>query len=149
MPRGAVTLNFVDYTARRVATNSEYLSLLPPESGPRELIMTLADDNVGVLSQSTTRRLETLMKKLRKQSWDSFTTRYWMLAVRDAAIARQAGDLEAAVEHLETAVDQLDNAIDTLSDVVRDQSDRGLIAVLNAYAYRPLVVEYETQLSEE
>ena len=35
------------------------------------------------------------------------------------------------------------NAIDTLSDVARDQSDRGLIAVLINFAYRPLVAEYE------
>ena len=37
----------------------------------------------------------------------------------------------------------------TLADVARDQSDRGLIAVLNAYAYQPLKREYERLVDEE
>ena len=41
------------------------------------------------------------------------------------------------------------NAIDTLSDVVNDHSDRGLIAVLNAYGYRPILAEYEKVLDQE
>ena len=64
-------------------------------------------------------------------------------AVREAAIAKQKGDLEAALEHLETALESTYNCINTLSDVARDQSDRGVIAVLNKFAYRPLLVEYE------
>lgn len=280
LPGGASTLNFIDYTARRVAEHSEYLSRLPAGSGSRQLIMTLADDNVGVLSQTTTRRLESLIAGISKAGWDGFSTRYWMLAeldpsvlflarsswepeltahgahddlfttiagkqsvsdriwlalghieqatelidqndlgfafpvegmlmkhyqaapapewwdelneqytqamielyrshdnahprsrkllfywakrseyvleylgcvkaLREAAIAKDAGDRELAVEHLETAMEQLYNALDTLSDVVQDQSDRGLIAMLFAYTYRPLVVEYEAVLSEE
>ncbi len=279
LPTGASTHNFIDYTARRVVDSSETLSRLPASNASRELIMTLADDNVGVLSQSATRRLETLVGHLRKQQWDGFSTRYWMLAeldpavhflarsawdasvtarsdhddlfatitssqsvadrlwlafghieqateltdqndlgfafpvegmlmkhyqpqpappwwkqlnehytqamielyrshdaaapqsrpllfywakrseyvleyfscvqaVRAAAIAQEEGDSDLALEQLETAIEQLYNALDTLSDVVRDQGDRGLIAVLNAYAYRPLVVEYEQLLSE-
>ena len=35
------------------------------------------------------------------------------------------------------------NAIDTLGDVGLIKSDRGLIAVLGAYAFRPLYAEYE------
>jgi hypothetical protein len=70
-------------------------------------------------------------------------------SLREAAIAKKSGDKDSAIEHLETAMEQLYNAIDTLSDIARDPSDRGLIAVLNAYAYRPLVLEYEAMLSEE
>jgi len=69
-------------------------------------------------------------------------------AVREAALAKKAGDTEQAIEHLELALESTYNCINTLSDVATNQGDRGLIAVLNAYAYRPLVAELE-RLSEE
>jgi hypothetical protein len=69
-------------------------------------------------------------------------------AVREAALAKKAGDTEQAIEHLELALESTYNCINTLSDIARNQGDRGLIAVLNAYAYRPLVAELE-RLSEE
>lgn len=64
-------------------------------------------------------------------------------AVRAAGIAKQNGDNDGAVEQLEAAIESLYNAIDTLGDVAQVPSDRGLIAALNAYAYRPLLDEYE------
>ena len=67
-------------------------------------------------------------------------------ALRESAIARKKGDNEKAVEEMEKAVESMYNCMDTLSDVIRDPSDRGLIAVLNAHAYRPLVAEYEKLL---
>jgi hypothetical protein len=70
-------------------------------------------------------------------------------AVREAALAKKAGDTEMAIEQLEVALEQMYNCINTLSDVARDQSDRGLIAVLNAYAYRPLLAEYERLADSE
>ena len=60
-------------------------------------------------------------------------------ALRAAAIAKEAGDLDTTVEQLETAIESMYNAIDTLSNVVYDQSDRGLIAVLANFAYQPLL----------
>ncbi len=79
---------------------------------------------------------------------------FWNTSVASNRFAKrqsrkESGDKDSAIEHLETAMEQLYNAIDTLSDIARDPSDRGLIAVLNAYAYRPLVLEYEAMLSEE
>lgn len=70
-------------------------------------------------------------------------------AVREAGIAKKAGDTEKAIEHLEVALESTYNCINTLSDVARDQSDRGLIAALNAYAYRPLVEKLEQLADEE
>ena len=69
-------------------------------------------------------------------------------AMREAATAKQDGDLDATIEKLEVAVESIYDAIDTLSDVVRDQSDRGLIATLNNFGYKPLVAEYEKVLEE-
>ncbi len=277
VPSQTATLNFIDYTARRVVQNRETLAKVPAKNVSSSLVLTLADDNVGVLSQSATRSIEELVSSLRALGWDGFSTRYWLLAeqdptvhflsraafdktvtarsahddlfttisgkpavsdrlwrgfghieaatnlidehdlgfafpvegmlmkhyraeplpawweemtehytqamielyrshdathprgrktlfyyakrseyvleylgcvkaVREAAIARQAGDLDTAIEQFETAIESLYNALDTLSDVARDPSDRGLIAVLATHAYRPLIAEYEKVL---
>lgn len=60
-------------------------------------------------------------------------------SVRAAGIARAAGDEAAWVENLELAVEAMHNALGIYAEVARDNSDRGVIAVLNKYAYRPLV----------
>ena len=274
LPKNAATLNFIDYTARRIVQNRDTLSKVPAGRIPSSLILTLADDNVGVLSQSATRNIDELVGDLRKHGWDGFSTRYWMLAeldqtvhylsrasfdenvtarsahddlfaticsntavsdrlwlgfshieaatnlidendlgfafpvqgmlmkhyraepippwweemteqytqamielyrshdgthprarktlfyyakrseyvleylgcvkaLREAAIAQQEGDTDAAIEKFEVAIESLYNAMDTLADVVRDPSDRGLIAVLATHAYQPLLAEYE------
>ena len=41
------------------------------------------------------------------------------------------------------------DTITTVADVATDQSDRGLIAVLNEFAYRPLLAEFEKLLDAE
>ena len=280
IPPGAATLNFIDYTARRIVDNRQLIATLPADKVDSRLIFTLADDNVGVLSQSCIGSLHELVADLRKHGWSGFSTRYWMLteldptlhylsraafdvdvtprsshddlfvavtgktsssdrlwlafehieqatnlvdqhalgfgfpvrgmmmkhyqpqpdpgwwkevvdhyteamiefyrsssadpharsrkllfyygkrseyvleylnavqALRAAAVAKKAGDTEVTIEKLETAVEQLYNSIDTLSDVVRDQSDRGLIATLANFAFRPLMAEYEKVLDE-
>lgn len=274
VPNGASTLNFVDYTARRVANHRELLANVPAKKVPSRLIMTLADDNVGVLPQSALQSLGTLTSEIKRHGWDGFSTRYWVpaeldssvyflsrtswekgltaeaslkelwtsatqneaaadrlwlawqhlekatnlidendlgftfpvdgmlmkhyrpepipdwwqsatdaytqymielyrahgaidggakpmlfyyakrgeyvveyltavKAVREAALAKKAGDNEAALEHLEAALESTYNCINTLSDVARDQSDRGVIATLNKFAYRPLLAEVD------
>ncbi len=70
-------------------------------------------------------------------------------AVRAAALAKKEGKADEATKQLETAVEQMYNALDTLSDIARDQSDRGLIAVLAEYAYRPLVKKLEEADAEQ
>ncbi len=69
-------------------------------------------------------------------------------AVREAALAKKAGDTEKQIEHLETAIESIYDGLDTLGDIARNPSDRGLIAILNAYAYQPLLAEYEKVLDE-
>ncbi|MFO1483682.1 MAG: PQQ-binding-like beta-propeller repeat protein [Verrucomicrobiaceae bacterium] len=48
-------------------------------------------------------------------------------------------DPAVRAESLEAAMDSIYNALNSWSDVARDSSDRGGIALLNEYAYRPLV----------
>ncbi len=59
-------------------------------------------------------------------------------ATRKAGIARDAKDVDAQIENLEAAVEAMHNALAIYAEVARDNSDRGVIAVLNKYAYRPL-----------
>ena len=70
-------------------------------------------------------------------------------ALRNSAIAKSEGDMDLALEQMESAVEEMYNAIDTLGDVALDSSDRGLIAVLNAHAFKPLMAAYEKLLDEE
>ena len=48
-------------------------------------------------------------------------------------------DAATRSESLEAAMDSIYNALNSWSDVARDSSDRGAIALLNEYGYRPLV----------
>lgn len=60
-------------------------------------------------------------------------------AARKAGIARAAKDEDAWAENLESAIESLHNALGIYSEVAADNSDRAVIALLNEYAYRPLL----------
>jgi len=47
------------------------------------------------------------------------------------------------LRQLEKAVEAMHNALSALGESARDNSDRGVIAVLNEYGYRPLKAEFE------
>jgi outer membrane protein assembly factor BamB len=51
----------------------------------------------------------------------------------------KAHDTTARAEALEAAMDSIYNSLNSWSDVARDSSDRGGIALLNEFGYRPLV----------
>ena len=59
-------------------------------------------------------------------------------AARRAGQAKSKGDRDAQVEQLEKATESMYNALTAYGDVARDPSDRGAIAALAEYAYRPL-----------
>ena len=272
LPPGTSALHFIDYTARRVAAHADLMAEVPARKVDSSLIVTLADDNVGVLPQMATRHVHTLVANLRKYGWHGFSTRYWVAgdlspsvhylsraafdpkvtpqvshedliaavsgegvaarvtkgfemieqatdlidqndigftfpvpgvvmkhyaakspppdwwakvktlyaqamdemyrgntraregarpftlyyakrlefavhymtsieAVRLAAVAREKGDKDEQISQLEKAVDAMYNALSAYGEVARDQSDRGIIAVLNEYGYRPLMAE--------
>lgn len=274
LPAGSGTLHFVDYTARRVAENSDLLKSVQTKGVPSSLILTLADDNVGVLPQMTFTSLQKLMDELKAGGWEGFSTRYWIVgdldfpayylsrasfqpnltprdamkefatpalgdgtadrtmqaldmieqatmiidqndmgftfpvpnvvmkhysgdhpvpewwqkvndhyanamnemyrvntrtregnreyslylarrfefgteymsclaAVRRAGIAKAKGDNETRLAELEKAVESMHSALNALAAVARSNSDRGVIAVLNEYGYRPLKKELE------
>ncbi|MDP7015957.1 MAG: alpha-glucuronidase family glycosyl hydrolase, partial [Pirellulaceae bacterium] len=85
-PAGSHALNFIDYTARRIDLNSQYLAKADAKDGKHSLYMTLADDNVGVLPQSNVRRIDRLTRRIRELGWHGFATRYWDLAELDPAV---------------------------------------------------------------
>jgi len=275
LPEGAGTLAFIDYTARKSAAGKELLRNLPPPRTEASLILTLADDNVGVLPQSSVPALHEQLGELRAGGFAGFSTRYWMpgdldysayylsraafdagvtpaaalsglvtplcgagavdrlqlvfdsieeatalieqhdlgfafpvasilkkhyesgdtvpewwnevgqlylkrmneayranqrstlegrtltlylarrldfafnymncvTALRKAGIAKRGGDAEAHAQQLQAAVEALHDALNAQAAVARGNSDRGVIAVLNHYGYRPLKQELET-----
>ena len=58
--------------------------------------------------------------------------------VRRASIAEADGKPLDAIQNAEAALVTAREALEAYTDVVRDQSDRGAIAVMNEYVYRPL-----------
>jgi len=86
LPPGASTLNFDDYTVRQIVENKDSLTPLPADKVRRQLVITLADDHVGILSQSTTRNISTLIDAVRAHGWDGFSTRYGMLTESEPTV---------------------------------------------------------------
>jgi len=140
LPRGASALHFVDYTARRIAAHKETLGQVSTKTTPSSLILTLADDNVGVLPQLATHSLHSLVGELRKHGWQGFSTRYWIVGDLDPAVqylARASFDAKATpqavyedyitaicgegvAERLIKALDMIEKATETI-----DQNDLG------------------------
>ncbi len=93
IPEYVELLHFVDYTARRVLANKELLAKLPPAAAKRSMIIvTLADDNVGVLPQLATGDIHQLLAETKKLGWAGFSTRYWLV-----------GDLDPTLHYLSRA----------------------------------------------
>lgn len=70
-------------------------------------------------------------------------------ALRSAGVAKKEKDKEKQLAELEKAIDSINSACNALAAVARSQSDRGLIASLNAQVYRPLLKELEKADAEE
>lgn len=106
LPPDAHALHFIDYTARRVATHRDLLAQVPTHAVPSSLILTLGDDNVGVLPQLASGALETLLPQLDQQRWQGFMTRYWCIGDLDlSAYMLSRGSFEPVTA--ERALEQL------------------------------------------
>lgn len=83
LPVDTSALHFIDYTAKRSANHQNLLQDVAAKAVPSSLILTLADDNVGVLPQLATTHLHSLVSKIRELHWEGFSTRYWILGDLD------------------------------------------------------------------
>jgi hypothetical protein len=59
-------------------------------------------------------------------------------SVHNAAMAESQGKADQAARYANQAVDRARRALESYARVARDQSDRGAIAVMNEFVYRPL-----------
>lgn len=64
-------------------------------------------------------------------------------STRLAGIAKAKKDKARQLENLDKAVEAMHNALGAMADVDRNNGDRGVIAVLNEYGFRPLLKELE------
>ena len=99
LPPGSEVMAFVDYTPSRVLRRREVLGDVPAGAVPASLILTLHDDNVGVLPQLAGGSISELLGDLRAHGWSGFSTRYWLTGDHDLAVAtisRMAWDPEAS-----------------------------------------------------
>jgi hypothetical protein len=60
-------------------------------------------------------------------------------ALRKAAIAKGAGKKDEQIAELEKALDSITGACNAMAAVARSQSDRGIIAAMNEFGYRPVM----------
>lgn len=70
-------------------------------------------------------------------------------AVRLAARAEADGKRDESCQHAEAAVQHVRTAVEAYARVAGDQSDRGAIAILAEYVYRPLVEKVEQLRNRE
>jgi hypothetical protein len=66
-----------------VAENREVLKTVPAKTVPSSLILTLADDNVGMLPQMSYSSLQKLISEISAGGWEGFSTRYWIVGDLD------------------------------------------------------------------
>ena len=86
LPVGAAVLNRLASNARRAVQKRERLSDVPTAKVPSRLVLTVGDVSLGILSQSATRRLETLLKEIRRGGWQGFEARCPVLGEMDPSI---------------------------------------------------------------
>jgi hypothetical protein len=131
-------LHFVDYTSRRVLQNRELLTKVPSGAVSSSLILTLADDNIGVLPQTSHTSLTSLQSDLKQLKWNGFSTRYWCIGDLDLSswlISRGSfGEglaVESAVDDMiatvcgEGVVDRVSKAMGYIEEAtsITDQND--------------------------
>ncbi len=86
VPAGGEAVSFIDYTASRQLQRIDLLRQPPLPGINRLLILTLGDDNVGVLPQLATGSLHQLLSEMRTHGWTGYSTRFWNLGEQDPAM---------------------------------------------------------------
>jgi len=74
LPPGLEAMVFVDYTPSRVLRRRESLGMVPARAVPASPILTLHDDNVGVLPQLAAGSISELLGDLKAHGWSGFST---------------------------------------------------------------------------
>ena len=87
MPKGSELVVVMDYTPTRVLRRRDVLRNVSAKEIPAILILTIQDDNIGVLPQLTTGSLYELVCDLRKYGWSGFCTRQWMISDHDPCVS--------------------------------------------------------------
>ena len=155
IPPGGEVLSVVGYTASRQLRQIDVLRQVPPKHVPANLIITLDDDNVGVMPQLATGSIHTLLGELRNNGWAGFYTRYWNAGGMDPTIcylARASWDASATPEQVYTdqvrgvcgadAVEPTLTAFAVLEEITKGLDQHGLgfgfpVPELMTKHYRP------------
>ena len=76
----------MDYFPSSSALQDSY-GKAPQLDLPATAILTLHDDNVGILPQSTLGSLHRMTKRIRDRGWSGFSTRYWLIGDHDPTVS--------------------------------------------------------------
>jgi hypothetical protein len=98
IPTGSVALFGADLPVRQLVDRKSDLALVPTHKFRNRMVLTLGDDRLGVLSQSSLTSLAALVGDLNQMGWDGFQARCSILAELDPAfvyLSRAAYDATA------------------------------------------------------
>jgi hypothetical protein len=139
LPKGAELAVVLDYTSTRVLRRRAALRTVPAKAVPTTLVLTLQDDNIGVLPQLATGSLHELVGEMRSIGISGFCTREWMISDLDPTLAylsRAAWDAGATPKAVaadqvravcgEAAVGNMLEALGELEAVTAALEDHGL-----------------------
>jgi hypothetical protein len=101
LPKGSELAVVLDYTSTRVLRRRAALRTVPAKAVATTLVLTLQDDNIGVLPQIATGSLHELVGEMRTVGISGFCTREWMISDLDPTLAylsRAAWDSGATPE---------------------------------------------------
>ena len=76
----------MDYFPSSSALRDSY-GKAPQLDLPATAILTLHDDNVGILPQSTLGSLHRMTQRIRDRGWSGFSTRYWLIGDHDPTVS--------------------------------------------------------------
>ncbi|MCY3800285.1 MAG: hypothetical protein OXG46_01775 [Chloroflexi bacterium] len=92
----------MDYFPSSSALRDSY-GKAPQLDLPATAILTLHDDNVGILPQSTLGSLHRMTQRIRDRGWSGFSTRYWLIGDHDPTvsyIAKAGWDIAASPDEV-------------------------------------------------
>lgn len=84
--RAAEVAVTIDYTSSRVLRRRHVLATNAARAMATNLIVTLHDDNVGLMPQLATGSIHQLLGDMRRHGWHGFFTRQWMISDHDGCV---------------------------------------------------------------
>ena len=75
------------YTSSRAVRTMHYMEGLDATRVPADMVITLQDDNIGLMPQVATESIHLLLRAMQRLGWRGFFTRFWPIGDLDPTVA--------------------------------------------------------------